>query len=144
VTPHSAAETAGIVEAIAARRASGSPVRVFADLVVFIDHTADAAVSRLRRLDDVAGGEFTSDAEVFTGTPQQLADLLQQWHAAGVAGFRLRPATLPHDLVQITDGLLPELQRRGVFRTSYSGHTLRDTLGLARPANRYSTAGTTT
>jgi alkanesulfonate monooxygenase SsuD/methylene tetrahydromethanopterin reductase-like flavin-dependent oxidoreductase (luciferase family) len=144
VTPHSPAETAGIVEAIAARRTSGSPVRVFADLVVFIDHTADAAASRLRRLDDVAGGEFVSDAEVFTGTPQQLADLLQQWHAAGVAGFRLRPATLPHDLVQITDGLVPELQRRGVFRTTYSGLTLRDTLGLARPANRYSTAGTTT
>jgi alkanesulfonate monooxygenase SsuD/methylene tetrahydromethanopterin reductase-like flavin-dependent oxidoreductase (luciferase family) len=144
VTPHSATETASVVEAIAAYRSSGSPVRVFADLVVVIDDTAVAAASRLRRLDDAAGGEFVSDAEVFTGTPQQLADLLQQWHAAGVAGFRLRPATLPHDLLQITDGLVPELQRRGVFRTTYSGLTLRDTLGLARPANRYSTAGTTT
>jgi alkanesulfonate monooxygenase SsuD/methylene tetrahydromethanopterin reductase-like flavin-dependent oxidoreductase (luciferase family) len=140
VTPRSAAETTGVVETIAAHRISGSPVRVFADLVVLLDDTSDAAASRLTRLDDVAGSEFASDAFVFAGTPRQLADLLQQWHAAGAAGFRLRPATLPHDLLQITDGLVPELQRRGVFRTTYTGGTLRDTLGLARPANRYSTA----
>ena len=92
------------------------------------------------RLDDALGREYRSDAEVFVGTPRGLADLLQQWHTAGAAGFRLRPATVPHDLLQITDGLVPELQRRGAFRTSYAGATLRDTLGLARPANRYSTA----
>jgi hypothetical protein len=76
------------------------------------------------------------------GTPTQLADTLEQWQAAGADGFRLRPATLPHDLRQITDLLVPELQSRGLFRTSYPGTTLRDTLGLERPANRYSTSAT--
>jgi hypothetical protein len=55
----------------------------------------------------------------------------------------LRPATLPHDLRQITNGLAQELRSRGLFRTSYDTTTLRETLGLARPANRYTTASTT-
>jgi alkanesulfonate monooxygenase SsuD/methylene tetrahydromethanopterin reductase-like flavin-dependent oxidoreductase (luciferase family) len=142
VTPRSAAEAARIVAAIAAYRTGGSPVRVLADLVVVLDDAPNAAASRLRRLDDVAGDEFVSDAEVFAGTPRQLADLLEQWHAEGLAGFRLRPAALPHDLAQIVGGLVPELQRRGIFRSTYSGDTLRDMLGLARPVNRYSTAQT--
>ena len=45
--------------------------------------------------------------------------MLQEWHAAGLTGFRLRPAALPHDLLQITEGLVPELRRRGLFRTAY-------------------------
>ena len=55
-------------------------------------------------------------------------------------GLRLRPATLPHDLVQITEGLVPELRRRGLFRTAYEADTLRGLLGLGRPANRYAIA----
>jgi alkanesulfonate monooxygenase SsuD/methylene tetrahydromethanopterin reductase-like flavin-dependent oxidoreductase (luciferase family) len=140
VTPHGASETAAIVDAISSQRAGGlEPVRVFADLVVLLDETQDAATARRERLDAAAGGEFVSDAEVFVGTPTQLADLLQEWHAAGAAGFRLRPAALPHDLLQITDGLVPELRRRGLFRDAYQAATLRGTLGLPRPANRYST-----
>jgi alkanesulfonate monooxygenase SsuD/methylene tetrahydromethanopterin reductase-like flavin-dependent oxidoreductase (luciferase family) len=139
VTPHSAGETAALVEAITVRRSGVSPVRIFADLVVFLDETADAATSRRDRLDTAAGREYRSDAQIFAGTPKQLADLIQQWHEAGTDGFRLRPAALPHDLLQITDGLVPELQSRGLFRTSYTAATLRETLGLPRPANRYST-----
>jgi hypothetical protein len=48
---------------------------------------------------------------------------------------------LPHDLTQITDHLVPELQRRGAFRTAYEANTLRGLLGLSRPANRYAAAG---
>jgi alkanesulfonate monooxygenase SsuD/methylene tetrahydromethanopterin reductase-like flavin-dependent oxidoreductase (luciferase family) len=141
VTPHSAADTTSIVDAISAERPTGAaPVRVFADLVVFLDETATAAAARRNRLDDAAEREYHSDAEVFTGTPEGLADLLQEWHAAGAAGFRLRPATLPHDLRQVTDRLVPELRRRGAFRDSYPATTLRGMLGLPRPANRYSTA----
>ncbi len=141
VTPHSAADTTSIVDAISAERPTGAaPVRVFADLVVFLDETATAAAARRNRLDDAAEREYRSDAEVFTGTPEGLADLLQEWHAAGAAGFRLRPATLPHDLHQVTDRLVPELRRRGAFRDSYPATTLRGMLGLPRPANRYSTA----
>ncbi len=115
-------------------------MQVFADVVVFLDGTVSAAKARKERLDDQLGHEYRSDAEVFVGTPAQLADLLQDWHAAGTAGFRLRPAVLPHDLHQIADGLVPELQRRNAFRTAYEGGTLRGLLGLPRPANRYATS----
>ncbi len=114
-------------------------MRVFADLVVFLDDTTDAAQARRDRLDELAGTEYRSDAEIFVGTPSQLADLLQAWHTAGATGFRLRPASLPHDLQQITDALVPDLQRRGLFREAYEASTLRGLLGLTRPANRYTT-----
>jgi len=139
VTPHSAAETAAIIDAISSQRTDDlAPAKVFADLVVFLDDTAGAAVARRERLNALLGREYVSDAEVFVGTPAELADVLQQWHAAGAAGFRLRPATLPHDLLQITDGLVPELHRRAAFRTAYHAATLRGSLDLPRPANRYS------
>ncbi|MCV7016098.1 LLM class flavin-dependent oxidoreductase [Mycolicibacterium madagascariense] len=143
VTPHGAADTTAIVDDIAARRGSGTPVRVLADLVVFLGDTAEAARARRERLDEWLGRQYISDAEVFVGTPTELADLVEEWHAAGAYGFRLRPATLPHDLRQITEGLVPELQSRGLFHTSYDTTTLREALGLARPANRYSTLATT-
>jgi alkanesulfonate monooxygenase SsuD/methylene tetrahydromethanopterin reductase-like flavin-dependent oxidoreductase (luciferase family) len=142
VTPHSAQETTTLVETIAAHREDRTPVLVFADIVVFLDETPSAARSRKDRLDHLLGREYISDAEVFVGSPAQLADLIEQWHAAGADGFRLRPATLPHDLQQITEGLAVELRSRGLFRTSYTAATLRETLGLARPANRYTTAPT--
>jgi alkanesulfonate monooxygenase SsuD/methylene tetrahydromethanopterin reductase-like flavin-dependent oxidoreductase (luciferase family) len=140
VTPHDASDAAAIVRDIASRRASGlAPVRVFADLVVYLADSEGEAGARKARLDERAGTEYTSDAQAFVGTPAQLADVVQEWHAAGVAGFRLRPATLPYDLTQLTQGLVPELQRRGVFRTAYGARTLREALGLPRPANRYAT-----
>ncbi|WP_020659351.1 LLM class flavin-dependent oxidoreductase [Amycolatopsis benzoatilytica] len=129
VTPTDRAHALAIVEEI------GAPAQVFADLVVFLDETAQAAADRKARLDDRA--EFTSDAHVFTGTPAELADLLLDWHAAGLTGFRLRPGAIPHDLTAITDGLVPELRGRGAFRTAYEASTLRELLGLPRPANRY-------
>ncbi|OWL94058.1 FMNH2-dependent monooxygenase, partial [Mycolicibacterium peregrinum] len=111
VTPHSVDEVTALVGAIAAPRpADAAAVRVFADLVVFLDDTTDAARARHERLDELAGSEYRSDAEIFVGTPGQLADLLEAWHTAGATGFRLRPAALPHDLQQITDVLVPELQ----------------------------------
>ncbi|SER83182.1 Flavin-dependent oxidoreductase, luciferase family (includes alkanesulfonate monooxygenase SsuD and methylene tetrahydromethanopterin reductase) [Mycobacterium sp. 88mf] len=140
VTPHSAGEVTALVDTIAALRPTQAPpVRVFADLVVFLDDTTDAARARRDRLDELAGTEYRSDAEIFVGNPSELADLLQAWHTAGATGFRLRPASLPHDLQQITDALVPDLQRRGLFREAYEASTLRGLLGLTRPANRYTT-----
>lgn len=115
-------------------------MHLFADLVVLLDDTDEAAAARRGRLDERAGAAFTSDAVVFAGTPSGLADLLEQWQAAGLSGFRLRPAAIPHDLARITRELVPELQRRGLFRTAYEADTLRGLLGLPRPANRYATA----
>lgn len=138
ITPRSADEVATIIETIAALRADGAtPVRILPDLVVFLADTPTAAAAHRAQLDELLGREYISDAEVFVGTPAQLADLLAQWQAAGADGFRLRPASIPHDLHQITGALVPELQRRGVFRTGYQGSTLRDLFGLSRPANRY-------
>ena len=74
---------------------------------------------------------------MFVGTPAELADLALEWRAAGLTGCGCVPAALPHDLEQITRGLVPELQRRGAFRTGYEADTLRGLLGLSRPANRY-------
>ncbi len=51
--------------------------------------------------------------------------------AAGLSGFRLRPGVIPHDLRNLVDLLVPELQRRGVFRTEYEANTLRGLLGIA-------------
>ncbi|MFC8718280.1 LLM class flavin-dependent oxidoreductase [Kitasatospora sp. NPDC057198] len=118
-------------------RPAGEPIRAFADLVVFLDDEPGRAAGRKRRLDEVDGAVFDSDALVFTGTPAELADLLLDWRTTGLDGFRLRPGALPHDLTAITRGLVPELQRRGAFRTAYRADTLRGLLGLPRPANRY-------
>lgn len=141
ITPHTVAEVTAAVGTITAHRPRfADRVRVFADLVVVLADSTEAAAARLARLDDWAGGRFSSDAQVFVGTASQLADLLQDWHAAGADGFRLRPASLPHDLAQITEDLVPELIRRNAFRQSYETTTLRGRLGLSRPTNRYSNA----
>ena len=144
VTPRDAAHAAEIVAQIRAGQAgagrAGEVVHVFGDLVVFLDETQTAAVARKQRLDERAGAEYRSDARVYAGTAAGLADLLQDWQAAGLSGFRLRPAALPHDLTHLTERLVPELQRRGMFRARYEADTLRGLLGLARPANRYAAA----
>ena len=148
VTPHDPGQARGIVaEVRAAQDVSGradDTIHVFADLVVFLDEDAGTAAGRKARLDELAGQEYRSDAPVFTGTPVQLADLLQEWQQAGLSGFRLRPGVIPDDLEAITRGLVPELQRRGAFRTRYEPGTLRGRLGLSRPASRYTAAGRST
>ena len=144
VTPGDAASAAQIAAEIradeaAAARADG-PVLLFADLLVFLDDEPGRAAHRRARLDDLAGAALTSDALIFAGTPSELADLMQDWQSTGLTGFRLRPATVPHDLLQITRAVVPELQRRAVFRRKYDSSSLRGLLGLSRPASRYATA----
>ncbi len=75
------------------------------------------------------------------GTPSAIADDIETWFAAGAAdGFNLMPDVLPHGLEVFVDEVVPILRRRGVFRKEYVGHTLRDHLGLSRPANPYAIA----
>jgi alkanesulfonate monooxygenase SsuD/methylene tetrahydromethanopterin reductase-like flavin-dependent oxidoreductase (luciferase family) len=155
VTPRDAGHAAQIVAEIRAeqeRAGRAETVHVFGDLVVFLDDSAAAAQARRERLDELAdcagsSGTVSSDARIFAGTAAELADMLLDWREAGLAGFRLRPAALPHDLTQVTDALVPELQRRGAFRSAYEDAaypagpaTLRGLLGLPRPANRYAAA----
>jgi alkanesulfonate monooxygenase SsuD/methylene tetrahydromethanopterin reductase-like flavin-dependent oxidoreductase (luciferase family) len=70
----------------------------------------------------------------FVGTPEQLAARVIAWQDAGaVDGFTIMGSTLPYELTRFVDHVVPILQRRGRFRTEYTGHTLRDHLGLERP-----------
>jgi FMN-dependent oxidoreductase (nitrilotriacetate monooxygenase family) len=74
---------------------------------------------------------------VIYGTPKRIADILEDWFSAGMAdGFVIMPAYFPGAFDQFVDRVVPELQRRGLFRTEYSGPTLRDHLGLQRPGGR--------
>ncbi|NKI98348.1 LLM class flavin-dependent oxidoreductase [Novosphingobium sp. SG707] len=74
------------------------------------------------------------------GTAADIADELQHWYESRAAdGFVITPAYLPAGLEAFVEGVVPELQRRGLFRKEYEGTTLRDRLGLARPANGYET-----
>jgi FMN-dependent oxidoreductase (nitrilotriacetate monooxygenase family) len=72
------------------------------------------------------------------GTPSQVADVMEHWFLNGAAdGFNVMPAWLPGSLTDFVDMVIPELQRRGLFRTEYEGMTLRDNLGLPRPMSRW-------
>jgi alkanesulfonate monooxygenase SsuD/methylene tetrahydromethanopterin reductase-like flavin-dependent oxidoreductase (luciferase family) len=113
------------------------PLKLLADLVVFLAPTTAAAADRKARLDDLAGRELLSDAAIFVGTPEDLAAELEAWRVHGLDGFRLRPGVTTVDLPAIVDGVVPALQQRGVFRRSYEAGTLRERFGLGRPANRY-------
>jgi alkanesulfonate monooxygenase len=74
----------------------------------------------------------------FVGTPQSIADEMEEWlHDFGSDGFNMMFPWVPAGLEDFTDKVVPELQRRGLFRREYEGTTLRDHLGLARPANQF-------
>jgi FMN-dependent oxidoreductase (nitrilotriacetate monooxygenase family) len=72
---------------------------------------------------------------VTVGTPEQIADLVEDWFTTGAAdGFNLMPPVLPAMLDTFIAEVVPILQRRGLFRTTYEAETLRGHYGLARPA----------
>lgn len=73
----------------------------------------------------------------FAGTAEQVADTIEHWYDSGAAdGFNIMPAVLPSGLAVFVDRVVPILQERGLFRTEYTGTTLREHYGLPRPANR--------
>ena len=72
------------------------------------------------------------------GTPEQIAELIEDWFIDGAAdGFNIMPPVLPVALQDFVTEVVPELQRRGLFRTAYEGATLRANLGLKWPVNRH-------
>jgi N-acetyl-S-(2-succino)cysteine monooxygenase len=72
------------------------------------------------------------------GTAAQIADVMEHWFRNGAAdGFNVMPAWLPGSLTDFVELVIPELQRRHLFRTEYESMTLRGNLGLPRPANRW-------
>jgi len=145
VTPQDSAAAREIlaeVHDLAQEAGRAGQVRVFADLLVFLDDTAGVAAGRKAELDDLAGAELFSDARILAGTAVALADQIAELHELGYAGVRLRPGVLPTDLTAITDLLVPELERRGLVGSRYEHATLRERLGLARPTNRYLSGAT--
>ncbi len=73
---------------------------------------------------------------VTAGTPEQIADLIEDWFTDGAAdGFNVMPPLLPAQLDAFTAEVVPILQRRGLFRTEYTGTTLREHYGLPWPAS---------
>ncbi len=83
-----------------------------------------------------ARGHFT-----IVGTPETIVDTLQEWFENEAAdGFNILPPWLPTGLNDFVDLVIPELQRRGLFRTEYEGRTLRENLGLPFPQNRWTLA----
>jgi N-acetyl-S-(2-succino)cysteine monooxygenase len=72
------------------------------------------------------------------GTPEQIADVMEEWFRGEACdGFNVMPPYLPGALDDFVTLVIPELQRRGLFRTEYEGKTLRENLGLLRPQSRY-------
>ncbi|MGO4245153.1 NtaA/DmoA family FMN-dependent monooxygenase, partial [Janibacter sp. RAF20_2_2] len=83
-------------------------------------------------IERLAGGR---GHRVLAGTPEQFADDLETWFTKGAAdGFNIMPPTYPQGLEVFVDTVVPILQQRGLFRTEYTGTTLREHYGLARPS----------
>ena len=76
--------------------------------------------------------------QVIKGTATDIADMFEHWFTGGACdGFNVLPPIFPRDFAAFCDEVIPELQRRGLFRTSYEGKTLRENLGLPYPENRH-------
>ncbi|TBU98555.1 LLM class flavin-dependent oxidoreductase [Stutzerimonas kirkiae] len=112
--------------------------------------TQDGQQSRQRLLTEIAGQENLSLAQLgrriaggrghhtLVGTPLQIADELQAWfEGRGADGFNVLVPHLPAGLEDFATQVVPELQRRGLFRSEYQGTTLREHLGLKRPGNPF-------
>ena len=143
ITPHTADEARDLVATVRGHEEAegrrGPPLRIFADVLVFLDDDGPTARARKDRLDELNGRVHRSDAFIYAGTPDGLADLLLEWRSAGIEGFRLRPGAIPHDLAAITRDLVGLLQDRSAFRTRYEESTLRERLVLPRATNMYAT-----
>ena len=89
----------------------------------------------------VRGGMFKE----VVGSPTRVADVLEEWFVSGAAdGFMIFPPQVPYGIDRFVDLVVPELQRRGLHRREYTGSTLRDHLGLGRPANHFVTSAART
>ena len=110
----------------------------------------EASKSIRARVLEIAGGEQLTVAQLahrfavsrtsvsMIGTPKMIADEMEAWFREGGAdGFAIAPPVLPLSLDAFVDSVVPELQRRGLYRTCYEGRTLRENLGLRRPPSRY-------
>lgn len=81
---------------------------------------------------------YERSTKTHCGTAKEIADEMEEWFTTGAAdGFIMQFSLLPGALNDFVEKVVPELQRRGLFRKEYSGSTLRDHFGLKRPESRY-------
>ena len=112
----------GPVPEIPATEGSQSRVKLLTELAARENLT-------LRQLAAVAAG--SRGHRVVVGTAEDIADDFQHWlEQGGADGFNIMPAVLPDQLELFVELVIPELQRRGLFRTDYQFSTLRENLGL--------------
>jgi FMN-dependent oxidoreductase (nitrilotriacetate monooxygenase family) len=105
---------------------------------VFIDKARRENLSILQLANAVAGARGHWQV---VGTAEDIVDVMQErFEAFGADGFNVMPPFFPGGLESFVDLVVPELQRRGLYRTEYEGRTLRENLGLVRPAHRAATA----
>jgi FMN-dependent oxidoreductase (nitrilotriacetate monooxygenase family) len=102
-----------------------------------LSETARAEGLTIRQLyQRIAGGRGHFQV---VGSPNDVADMMEEWFTTGAAdGFNVIPPFFPNSLEEFNALVVPELQRRGLYRTAYTGTTLRENLGLPRPPSRYS------
>ncbi len=110
-------------------RITGSRTRLYAEQAV----RENLTIRQLYMLASASRGH-----RLMVGTPEQIADGLQDWVDHDAAdGFNVLPPYSPAGFADFTELVVPELQRRGVFRTEYEGSTLRANLGVPVPPNRF-------
>jgi len=139
----------GLLSSMAGYDLSGYPVDgPFPDLP-----DSNTGKGRLKVLKDTAHRENLTIRQLYMriagtrghnlviGTAADIADQMEEWFTSEAAdGFNIMPQALPASLSDFVELVIPELQRRGLFRTEYEGRTLREHLGLSWPANRYAAA----
>ncbi|BCJ62296.1 LLM class flavin-dependent oxidoreductase [Micromonospora endophytica] len=109
--------------------AAGGSQTFFRIVKTIIDTENPTLGQLLKKLSGGAGHR------IVVGTPEQIADDIETWFRAGAAdGFNVMPDVLPSGFDDFADHVVPELQRRGLFRTEYDGRTLREHLGLPLPS----------
>ena len=102
------------------------------------DRLVEAAREKNLTIRDLAVKVGGYSGLAFVGTPATIADGMAEWlHEEGSDGFNIMFPFLPEGLDDFCERVVPELQRRGLFRREYAGATLRENLGLPRPANRF-------
>jgi N-acetyl-S-(2-succino)cysteine monooxygenase len=108
----------------------GAPTRS-----ALLSDTARAEGLTIRQLyQRIAGGRGHFQ---IVGSPRDIVDMMEDWFTTGAAdGFNVLPPFFPNSLDEFVALVVPELQRRGLYRTAYEGTTLRENLGLPRPASR--------
>jgi alkanesulfonate monooxygenase len=97
-----------------------------------LSETARAEGLSIRQLyQRIAGGRGHYQ---IVGSPAEVADMMEEWLSTGGAdGFNVLPPFFPNSLDEFVGLVVPELQRRGLYRTAYQGRTLRENLELPRP-----------